>query len=71
MKVDAELFFGTLLLGVFGFLGYLSLHLGQVELGSDSYAVYADFITAGGLQDGAVIELAGVEIGRVERIRLG
>ena len=70
MKADAELFVGTLLLGVCGFLGYLSLQLGQVELGSDSYPVYADFITAGGLQDGAVIELAGVEIGRVERVRL-
>lgn len=70
MKADAELLFGTLLLGVCGFLGYLSLQLGQVELGSDSYPVYADFITAGGLQDGAVIELAGVEIGRVERVRL-
>ena len=70
MKADAELFFGTLLLGICGFLGYLSLQLGQVELGSDSYPVYADFITAGGLQDGAVIELAGVEIGRVERVRL-
>ena len=70
MKVDAELFVGTLLLGVCGFLGYLSLQLGQVGLGSDSYPVYADFVTAGGLQDGAVIELAGVEIGRVERVRL-
>lgn len=70
MKADAELFFGTLLLGICGFLGYFSLQLGQVELGSDSYPVYADFITAGGLQDGAVIELAGVEIGRVERVRL-
>jgi phospholipid/cholesterol/gamma-HCH transport system substrate-binding protein len=70
MKADAELLFGTLLLGLCGLLGYLSLQLGQVELGSDSYPVYADFITAGGLQDGAVIELAGVEIGRVERVRL-
>ena len=70
MKADAELLCGALLLGLCGFLGYLSLQLGQVELGSDSYPVYADFITAGGLQDGAVIELAGVEIGRVERVRL-
>jgi phospholipid/cholesterol/gamma-HCH transport system substrate-binding protein len=70
MKADAELVCGALLLGMCGLLGYLSLQLGQVELGSDSYPVYADFITAGGLQDGAVIELAGVEIGRVERVRL-
>lgn len=70
MKADAELLVGALLLGVCGLLGYLSLQLGKVELSADSYPVYADFITAGGLQDGAVIELAGVEIGRVEHVRL-
>jgi len=32
--------------------------------------VQADFTTAGGLQTGAVVELAGVEIGRVEQIEL-
>ncbi len=70
MKADPELLCGTLLLGLCGVLGYLSLQLGQVELGGDRYPLYADFITAGGLQDGAVIELAGVEIGRVERVQL-
>lgn len=70
MKYDAELLVGVLLLGVVGFLGYLSVQLGQVGLGSGSYPIYADFTTAGGLQDGALIELAGVEIGRVESVRL-
>lgn len=70
MKYDAELLVGTLLLGVASLLGYFSIQLGQVDLGADHYPLYADFTTAGGLQDGAVIELAGVEIGRVERVRL-
>ena len=70
MKLDVELLCGALLLATFMFLGYLSLQLGQVEFGSDSYPVHADFTTAGGLQDGAVVELAGVEIGRVETVRL-
>ena len=70
MKIDGELLVGVLLLGIVAGLGYVSIHLGQIELGSGSYPVYADFINAGGLQDGAVIELAGVEIGRVETVAL-
>ena len=70
MKYDAELLVGALLLGVVGLLGYFSIQLGQVDLGAARYPLYADFTTAGGLQDGAVVELAGVEIGRVERVRL-
>jgi len=70
MKIDGELSVGVLLLGIVAGLGYMSIQLGQMELGSGSYPVYADFINAGGLQDGAVIELAGVEIGRVETVTL-
>ena len=70
MKIDGELLVGVLLLGIVAGLGYMSIQLGQIELGSGSYPVYADFINAGGLQDGAVIELAGVEIGRVESVIL-
>ena len=70
MKVDGELLVGVLLLGIVAGLGYMSIQLGQIELGSGRYPVYADCINAGGLQDGAVIELAGVEIGRVESVIL-
>ncbi len=70
MKIDGELVVGVLLLGIVAGLGYMSIQLGQIEPGSGSYPVYADFINAGGLQDGAVIELAGVEIGRVESVTL-
>jgi len=50
---------------------YVSVSLGNLDLaGSSGYPVWADFSTAGGLQRGAVIELAGVEIGRVEAVDL-
>jgi phospholipid/cholesterol/gamma-HCH transport system substrate-binding protein len=68
---DLELFVGFILFCLIAILGYLSLRLGQVDLiGNQGYTVQAMFTTAGGLQTGAVVELAGVEIGRVEHITL-
>ena len=70
-KLDAELLVGGVLLFVVGVLVFLSVRLGQVDLtGAGGYTVQADFPTAGGLQSGAVVELAGVEIGRVEAVEL-
>lgn len=52
-------------------LGYLSVKLGKVELwGRQGYVVYADFPTVGGLKAGTSVEIAGVEVGRVESIIL-
>ena len=52
-------------------LGYLSVKLGRVTLlGGGGYAVTADFPSVGGLKAGSTVEIAGVEIGRVERISL-
>jgi len=52
-------------------LGYLSIKLGRVELlGGPGYVVVADFSSVGGLKPGATVEIAGVEIGRVETITL-
>jgi phospholipid/cholesterol/gamma-HCH transport system substrate-binding protein len=67
---DVELVVGLALLVVIGILVYISLHLGQVNLGANGYSVYAEFPTAGGLQSGAVVELAGVEVGRVAAVNL-
>ena len=68
---DVELFVGLVLLGILGVLGYMSLRLGQVDLvGGGGYRVQAKFMTVGGLQTGAAVELAGVAIGRVEQIAL-
>jgi phospholipid/cholesterol/gamma-HCH transport system substrate-binding protein len=52
-------------------LGYLSIKLGRVSwFGGRGYTVVADFPSVGGLKEGATVEIAGVEIGRVESIRL-
>ncbi|MFQ5897478.1 MAG: outer membrane lipid asymmetry maintenance protein MlaD [Candidatus Methylomirabilia bacterium] len=52
-------------------LGYLSIKLGQVNLlGSGGYLVTADFPSAGGLRPGSPVEIAGVEVGRVDSLGL-
>ena len=52
-------------------LSYLSIRLGKVSfLGGAGYVVWADFPSVGGLKAGSNVEIAGVEIGRVEAIRL-
>ena len=58
------------ILGLLG-LAYLSINLGRVQfLGGGGYLVNADFPTVGGLKSGSSVEIAGVEIGRVEDIGL-
>ena len=52
-------------------LGYLSVKLGRVSfLGGGGYLVTVDFPSVGGLKEGSSVEIAGVEIGRVESIGL-
>jgi phospholipid/cholesterol/gamma-HCH transport system substrate-binding protein len=69
--LDSELLVGFLLLCGIAVLVYVSLHLGQISFGgSEGYTVQAEFTNAGGLQNGAAVELAGVQIGRVEKVQL-
>ena len=52
-------------------LGWMSVKLGRIDLlGNRGYVVSADFPTVGGLKAGSAIEIAGVEVGRVDRIVL-
>ncbi len=52
-------------------LAYLSIKLGKVELfGGDNYLVSAQFDSVSGLKSGASVEIAGVEVGQVDRIVL-
>jgi phospholipid/cholesterol/gamma-HCH transport system substrate-binding protein len=70
-KLDMEVVVGCVFLLGVGILVYISLHLGRIDpTGSAGYTVQADFSTAGGLQNGAVVALAGVEIGRVMAVDL-
>jgi len=52
-------------------LAYLSIKLGKMEfLGGDYYQVTALFDSVSGLKGGASVEIAGVEVGRVDGIVL-
>ena len=52
-------------------LGYLSVKLGRVDVfGGRGYQITADFPSVGGLKAGSSVEIAGVEVGRVEAITL-
>jgi phospholipid/cholesterol/gamma-HCH transport system substrate-binding protein len=62
--------------GIFVLIGvlcvsYLAIRLGRMELfGSGYYTLNAYFNSATGLKPGAPVEIAGVEVGQVEDIRL-
>jgi phospholipid/cholesterol/gamma-HCH transport system substrate-binding protein len=59
-----------LLLGILS-LAYISINLGRLEIFGDNwYRVYALFDKAGGIKPGSVVEIAGVDIGVVEKIEL-
>jgi phospholipid/cholesterol/gamma-HCH transport system substrate-binding protein len=70
-RVNMEVIVGIfLLLGLLA-LGYLAIKLGRMEvIGGGGYTVYATFPTVGGLRTGSSIEIAGVEVGRVQEISL-
>jgi phospholipid/cholesterol/gamma-HCH transport system substrate-binding protein len=52
-------------------LAYISIKLGNVNLsGKNYYSVKAIFSTVKGLKDNTVVEISGVEIGKVDSIRL-
>jgi phospholipid/cholesterol/gamma-HCH transport system substrate-binding protein len=52
-------------------LAYLSVKLGRVTIFTGGgYDVSADFPSVGGLRPGASVEIAGVEVGRVQSIGL-
>ncbi len=52
-------------------LGWLSIRLGRVDfLGGGGYTITADFPSVGGLKAGSAVEIAGVEVGRVDAITL-
>lgn len=70
-KFDLELAVGIfLLIGILS-IGYLSVKLGNLDLtGKRGYTLQAEFEKAGGIKPGAVVEIAGVEVGSIKSVRL-
>jgi len=52
-------------------MGYLTIKLGRMEiLGDNNYRLLARFESVTGLRKGASVEIAGVQVGRVDKITL-
>lgn len=70
-RATLEIVVGLFVLAGILCLGYLSVRLGKLELiNGDHYRVSALFDSASGLRKGASVEMAGVDVGRVERVSL-
>ena len=70
-RIDTELLVGLFMIVGITCLTYLSIKLGRMEIiGDKGYKLYAEFSQIGGLKNGASVEIAGVEVGRVRNISL-
>ncbi len=70
-KINVETGVGIFIMVGMLCLGYLTVKLGDVNLfGTEQYLVKAHFMNVSGLKEGAKVELAGVEIGKVSKISL-
>ena len=70
-RFDLELSVGIFMVVGIACFTYLSIKLGKIEfLGDTGYKLCADFTDVGGLKNGAAVEIAGVEVGRVKNISL-
>ncbi|MDF1553775.1 MAG: outer membrane lipid asymmetry maintenance protein MlaD [Deferrisomatales bacterium] len=70
-RFNVETAVGIFLVAGFLSFSYLAVKLGGVQFfGGDTYPVQARFGSVSGLQTGAVVEIAGVRVGRVTGIHL-
>ncbi len=70
-KLDLELAVGLFIIAGILCLGYLSIKLGNLEIGGKKgYDVYGVFSNVGGLKVGSSVEIAGVRVGHVANVLL-
>lgn len=70
-KMTLEMIVGLFLLAGFASFSWLAIKMGDIRLFmEDSYPLSARFITISGLKEGAIVELAGVKVGKVSDISL-
>lgn len=69
-RPNLELAVGIFVLIGLACLAYLAVRLGKMEFIGGGYRVYALFDNVSGLKNGAAVEIGGVEVGRVDSIRL-
>ena len=70
-KNNTELIVGIFIVLGFFSITYTTISIGGIQIfGSSHYSLMASFTTVAGLKEGATIEIAGVEIGKVKQISL-
>jgi phospholipid/cholesterol/gamma-HCH transport system substrate-binding protein len=69
-RANEEIAVGVFVLMGIACLIYLAVHLGEMDLFSRGWQVTADFDNISGLKVGASVEVAGVDVGRVEQITI-
>jgi phospholipid/cholesterol/gamma-HCH transport system substrate-binding protein len=70
-KMNLEMIVGLFLLAGFACFSYLAVKMGDIKIfHNETYPVTARFTSISGLKEGSVIELAGVNVGKVTRIEL-
>lgn len=70
-KMNLEMIVGLFLLTGFASFSFIAIKMGDISLfNEDSYPVSARFVSISGLKEGAVVELAGVKVGKVSGIAL-
>lgn len=70
-KMNLEMIVGLFLLAGFASFAYIAIKMGDIRMFMDeTYPVTARFTSISGLKEGAIIELAGVKVGKVSRIEL-
>ena len=69
-RANLEMTVGFFVLIGLACLAYLAINLGKMEVVGTGYQVFANFDNASGLKIGAAVEVAGVEVGRVDSIQI-
>ena len=68
-RSEVEVLTGAFLVLGFLVLAFLSVRMAKLEvIGKGVYNVYAEFPTVSGLKVGAVVEMAGIEVGRAKKM---
>lgn len=72
-KINFDMVVGLFILAGFLAFVYMSLQLGEFSVFSmeKTYTVQANFANISGLKRGAIVEMAGVNVGKVSKISLG
>ena len=68
-RFNVEMVVGLFMIAGFLCFAWLSIQLGDIDVfGPKTYTVTAKFGSVSGLKDGAIVEIAGVQVGKVTDI---